>query len=377
MGMKYVHSVCSEIPRGGVGGIAYHAMDQMNRRGFLKKGFIMNQNKGGNIGPLTKFFFPPKPPYFPIDSYYSIRNTIFDNFVAQMMPKDADIFHGWIGHGMKSFERAKAMGIRTVTHGASLHPVDQNKILVEEFAKYKVNDAPLSAKTVDKYVKELRNVEYIAASCDVSKDSFIQNGYPEENVFETPFGVDTEKYTPGEKTDDIFRAIFIGTVGLRKGPQYLLDAWTKWKANNKELVILGPIESTIAPIMAPFRNSKDVRWVKWSDDLKKMCNDSSVFILPALEEGGTTLAQMTAMACGLPCIVTHATYFPVRDGKEGLIIDERDLTQIKEALKYFKDNPSEVKRMGKNARKRAEKYTWDYYGQTLEKMFKEIMERGS
>ncbi|MBI4014490.1 MAG: glycosyltransferase family 4 protein [Candidatus Aenigmarchaeota archaeon] len=374
MQIKYVHSVCSEIPRGGVGGIAYHAIGEMNKRGFLRKAYIMNWNKGGDVGKLTRFFFPPKPPHFPVDAYYAVRNALFDSFVAATIPRDADIFHGWIGHGMKSFAKARTLGIKTVTHGASLHPVEQNKILMDEFARYKINDAPLSAKTVDGYVKELKNVQYIAASCDVSAESFVRQGWDESHVFETPFGVDTTRYTPGTKSDDVFRAIFIGTVGLRKGPQYLLPAWSSWKdKGDSELVMLGPLEGTVQPIMKPFANEKGVTWVKWSDDLKGMCNEASVFVLPALEEGGTTLAQLTAMACGLPCIVTHATYFPVRDGKEGIIINERNVKQIKDALKYFKDNPSETRRMGRNARKRAEKYTWDNYGRSLEKMFKAIM----
>src|SRR3989344_5295348 len=300
MQIKYVHSVCSEIPRGGVGGIAYHAIDEMNKRGFLRKAYIMNWNKGGNVGKLARFFFPPKPPYFPIDVYYSMRNRMFDSFVAATMPQDANIFHGWIGHGMKSFAKAKTLGIKTVTHGASLHPVEQNKILTEEFAKYKINDAPLSAKTVESYVKELKNVQYIAASCDVSAESFVRQGWDKSCVFETPFGVDTDKYTPGTKSDDVFRAIFIGTVGLRKGPHYLLSAWASWKnKGDSELVILGPLEGTVTQIMKPFANEPGVRWVKWSDDLKKMCNNASVFVLLALEEGGTTLAQLTAMACDL------------------------------------------------------------------------------
>jgi glycosyltransferase involved in cell wall biosynthesis len=375
MTIRYVHSVCSEIPKGGVGGLAFHAMDQMDKRGMLERGIILNRNTGTKINNLKKFYFPPKPPFFPLSLYYSIRNNLFDGTVSRFFLKDADIFHGWIGHGMRSFEKAKKMGIKTVTNGSSLHPVDQNKILIEEWAKFSVKEPPLSAVTVDNYVKELKNVEFIAASCDVSKESFVNNGFPEENVFETPYGADVDIYTPGEKTDNTFRAISIGTIGLRKGHQYLLPAWKSFvDGDDNELVLLGSVESTIAPIMNKFRNEPTTKWIKWSDNLKKMCNDSSVFILPALEEGGTTLAQLTAMACGIPCIVTPATYYPVRDGKEGLIIEERSEKAIQDALKYFKDNPSEVKRMGKNARERAEIFTWDNYGVSMEKMFKTIVE---
>jgi glycosyltransferase involved in cell wall biosynthesis len=53
----------------------------------------------------------------------------------------------------------------------------------------------------------------------------------------------------------------------------------------------------------------------------------------------------------------------IKDNKEGFVIPIRDVEAIKEKILYFYNNPNEIKRMGINAHKLAQDYTFEKYGE--------------
>jgi len=55
----------------------------------------------------------------------------------------------------------------------------------------------------------------------------------------------------------------------------------------------------------------------------------------------------------------------IRDGKEGFVVPARDSWALAEKIRYFYDNPDEVKSMGREARRTAEKYTWERFAQEV------------
>jgi len=78
------------------------------------------------------------------------------------------------------------------------------------------------------------------------------------------------------------------------------------------------------------------------------------------------------MASGLPVVLTYNTGSVARDGVDGYVFQIRDVKTLAEKIQYFYDNPSEVKRMGANARSQAEKYSWDSYGRNVADAFVKI-----
>jgi len=103
-------------------------------------------------------------------------------------------------------------------------------------------------------------------------------------------------------------------------------------------------------------------------------NQCSVGIFPSVTEGfGICILEM--MAHARPVIVGMGAGASelVEDGKQGFVVDGRDIDEIQSKIKYFKDNPGEVKRMGLEARKTAEQNTWDIIRKRYVDVYKELI----
>jgi len=168
-----------------------------------------------------------------------------------------------------------------------------------------------------------------------------------------------------------FSVAHIGINGADKGQTYLVQAWQKLKQNAD---FAGNI--TIVGLGTNF-------WAQFgvfsfehisNNKIGKVYCDCSVYVQPSVTEG-FGIPVLEAMAYERPVIVTEGAGACelVEDGKEGFIIPIRDPDAIKDKIEYFHDNPDEVKRMGKNARKKAEKYTWDIIEEKYQKLIMEVL----
>ena len=98
------------------------------------------------------------------------------------------------------------------------------------------------------------------------------------------------------------------------------------------------------------------------DNLTKLYNESDVFIFPTLGEG-YGLVVLEAMSCGLPviCSSNAGGNDAIIDGYNGFVFDAGDNEDMKKKIEWFIENNNEINKMGLNARRTAEKYTWDEY----------------
>jgi glycosyltransferase involved in cell wall biosynthesis len=89
-----------------------------------------------------------------------------------------------------------------------------------------------------------------------------------------------------------------------------------------------------------------------------------VFVYPSLHEG-SAIATYEALASGLPVITTANSGSVVRDSSEGFIVPIRDVEALKEKILLLYGDRQLREEMGRNARKRAEDFTWSAYRRRL------------
>lgn len=251
--MRIIYSIDAKFGGSGIGWIAYNAVAGIYRAGHLARLFV-NSNaqttipralirQWGILGRGIKYL-AAKDSTALLDY---LENTLFDFWVAAQLPT-AHIFHGWNAMCLHSLQRARARGMITVIERASTHPATQTRLMHEEYARWNV---PLQFPTWNyaRMLQEFAQADYITVPSPFARETMLAAGVPAHKLIEIPFGVDLTRFMPADSTRARpFRALFAGTVTLRKGVPYLLDAWRQLQWRDAELWIVG----AIAPDFVPF-----------------------------------------------------------------------------------------------------------------------------
>ena len=283
---------------------------------------------------------------------------IFDFWVRRHMPP-CDIFHTW-EYLEKSLQKAKTQGIQT--------------ILDIQMAPVLYVDGKPTPYQKAAYLKYPELIDYFIAPSEFTKDILLQLHIPEEKIFLVPFGVDTAIFRPTETKKEKFICMFAGTLCERKGTRLLLQAWEELNLQDAELVLCGNIKKEFRGTLHTYKNRlKNLRTTGSISENKLMreYQQASIFVFPSLVEGSAKVTY-EALACGLPVVTTKNAGSVVEDGVSGYIIPDMDVQSIKEKMRYLYDNPQETIRIGKNARLRAEQYTWKHYGENIMELYERI-----
>ena len=273
------------------------------------------------------------------------------------LPLDFDIYHtqDCIGGNALSLLKKKvsAPTIRTVHH------VDEFRgPLLTKLQEDSINLCDVKV-TVSEYwkkkLKEVYGVDSHVVHNGVDVKRFDPDGYPK----------------PERNGVDI---LFVGGLEARKGLEHLFLAVENLlpRHPNTRLTVLGRSgmtstqefdERRLFSILAKRLGiGRNVRFLEQVSDeqlptLYALCD---VLVLPSRMEGWG-LALMEAMAMMKPVVATRVGGIPelVEDGKTGYLVDLGDVLGLSEAITRLIENPSLRKKMGRQGRLSAKKYTWD------------------
>lgn len=226
---------------------------------------------------------------------------------------------------------------------------------------------------IERKEEEVKLADHIFVASSVTKNSLLEIGVEPEKISVIPYGAPIDYFQPQSKTDDCFRALFVGRVSPRKGVHYLLQAWQELRLNNAELVFVG---TNMFPT-GWFEQYKNIyRHVPSVPHtlLNQYYSSASVLVFPSLVEG-FGLVLLEAMACGIPVITTPNTAGPdiLTDGVEGFIVPIRDIEALKEKLEWCHTHPTELAEMGRAARRKAEQLNWGLYRQRLANQVRSLL----
>lgn len=217
--------------------------------------------------------------------------------------------------------------------------------------------------------------DLILAGSQYVVDELSASGVPNRKCRVVPYGVDVHRYrrvSQVPKDHHPLHVLFLGSVGLRKGIPYLLQAAAKL-SDSIIVRIVGPLNcakdrvTNMAPhnttICGPVPRSEVGTHLEWAD----------VLCLPSLCEGSASVTY-EALAAGLPVICTHNTGSVVRNGRDGYIIPIRDSEAIADRIETLVHDQKLLRDMSQSARARAEEYSWDRYGERLADAVTNILE---
>lgn len=377
--VKVIYSVGVKLAGGGFGNIAYHAVRGIHRSGHLAK--VIALGVGRTDLPEEKIIRVPYPlplralgRLLPAAAFYTLKDSYFDGMAARHVD-GSHIFHGWLNMMSRSAERARRQGALIVTNGSSSHPATQKRLVEEEYRKYGLRFKAMSDVSLGRMSRELTVADHILAASTFVYNSMIENGIAEDKISLVPFGVDSQRFRPLEKKEGPFTALFVGTVCLRKGIQYLLAAWERLSLKDAHLLVAGSVTPDAAPLVQGYRGQQSIQFLGHHRQTEELYRRADLFVFPSIEEG-SALVTYEAMASGLPIIVSDNSGSVARDGVDGYVIPIRNVSAsggLEEKIQYLYEHDNVRQAMGRAARERVEGYTWERYGDEVVAAYRRLV----
>ena len=260
----------------------------------------------------------------------------FGRFVAGNL-MECDVYMGLSGSTLLAGKEAQRRGARYVCDRGSTHIRFQDQILREEYAKWGLQSEEVDPRTIAIEEAEYAQADLITVPSNFVKRTFMDQGVPEEKLRVLPYGVNLSRFSPvGEPVVGRFDILFVGGMGLRKGVQYLVQAYNKLSHPAKSLTFVGapsPLVIDLLKTRGLWPQDAQVLGHVPQTELKHLMSKSHVLVLPSIEEG-LALVQAQAMACGCPVIATPNTGSEnlFTDGEEGFIVKASDVVALHDKL---------------------------------------------
>jgi glycosyltransferase involved in cell wall biosynthesis len=280
-----------------------------------------------------------------------------------------DVVQSMMGFSGEAFRRADEIGALKVVDCPNSHPTSYYGYWQRECDLWCPGErVPIPQHAFAQMSRELQDADVILCPSNFVRDTMLLNGIDPNKCFVSPFGVDTSTFTPRLAPPQKPRFISVGTICVRKGHQYLFQAFQKVRAAlpEAELICVGEVKRD-------FRRE----WPKWKGTfthypalphakLAELLRATTAFVLPSCEEGFARVLS-EALATGLPLIASYESGATtvVQDGVEGFIVSRRP-EEIAAAMIRLGQDFALNQKMGEAALKiGAIRNTWQDYGDRL------------
>ena len=328
--------------------------------------------------PYMAFPWKHRLPNSVIRQWEHISATTFGAYVARYL-STCDLYVGLSGSTLAAGQIAHQRGVRYVCDRGSSHIRTQDQLLREEYDQWGVPFEGIDLRTIVREEAEYQEADCITVPSRFVLNSFLQQGISAEKMRLLPYGVNLSRFKPvGQPDEGRFDILFVGGMSLRKGVQYLVQAYQRISHPAKSLTFVGAPSSALITLL-------DARGLWPSDarvlghipqiELKSLMSRSHALVLPSIEEG-LAMVQAQAMACGCPVVASYNTGSEdlFDDGQEGFIVPIRDVHALAERLQHLADHPEDRVIMGQRALERVHALGgWRDYGEKAMAIYSEML----
>jgi glycosyltransferase involved in cell wall biosynthesis len=307
-----------------------------------------------------------------LSNYPSILS--FDNWVSKKLTK-CDIFHSFSSFATKSHKIAKnKYNAITIVERGSSHINLQNTLLKEEYAIWNLPYIEINNNIINRELEEYTICDFITVQSSFAEDTFIKMGVSKNKIIKMPLGVNTDLFRKYKKKDDIFRVLYAGTMSIRKGSLYLLEAISKLNLPNFEFVFNGHISPELKPFISKYESKITFLGSRPFNELAELYSQASVFVLPTIEDGFAKVIT-EAMACGVPVIATTNCSGPdvITNAIDGFVIPIRNVDIIIEKILILYEDKYLQEQMSHNAELKAKiSLSYNTYGNRVYNKYLEL-----
>lgn len=208
---------------------------------------------------------------------------------------------------------------------------------------------------------------------ETERNQLISLGIHPEKISVIHNGVDTDHFTPLMNIAPKKQILWIGKYVPGKGVEYLLRGFQLFSREYADYTLLmigrGPQKDDCIKMIEDLGLKEKVILRDFVDnkDLPEIYQQSSIFVLPSLEEG-VPRTILEAMACGVPVASTELPQLVKIVSGCGLLFSPRDPEALDAALSTLISDPEIAQACGRQGREKAvSMYSWsDTVSKTLD-----------
>ncbi|HAA29495.1 MAG TPA: glycosyl transferase family 1, partial [Cyanobacteria bacterium UBA8553] len=243
-------------------------------------------------------------------SYQRLIDLVYaslDRHVASHHLQGLNAIYAYEDGAAATFYAAKQQGIYCLYDLPIVFYPTSHQIQTEEAQRFPKLASALDAVKepawkLERKQQEIQLADHIFVPSSFVKNSLLEAGVKQETISVIPFGAPIDYFHPQPKIDNVFRALFLGRVGPRKGVHYLLQAWQELNLPEAELLLVGINEFPEGWLEQYTQGVRHIPSLPHAS-LNRYYSSANVLVLPSLVEG-LALVQLEAMACGIPIITT-------------------------------------------------------------------------
>ena len=185
-----------------------------------------------------------------------------------------------------------------------------------------------------------------------ARDKFVEAGFPIGKMVVKPNFAPTRP-CPENNEEGRSGALFVGRLSPEKGIDTILDAWKKLDISLR-IIGEGPLLELIRENSAEFVT---VLGQKTTEQVAREMSRAAFLVMPSKWYEGFPMVLVEAFAQGLPAIVSRlgAMAEIVEDGVTGLHFEPGDANDFARKVRWAREHPGEMYRMGREARSVYEK----------------------
>ena len=304
--------------------------------------------------------------------FYAQEGRIFSERVNACLDKReldpaVHAFFGFSSGSLETLAYMKARGILTILDQMDLGRIEK-ALEVEESLRWPgwaISTFAVPEELSRRQEKEWELATIILVNSEWSRKALIQQGVVAKKIIVVPLAYEPPPFEkrPEFSRRETLKVLWLGTVTLRKGIQYLIEAAKLVKDAPVEFIIAGPIEISSAALATAPPNMQFLGRIT-RDKASTIFRQAQVFVLPTLSDG-FAITQLEAMGHGLPVIATPNCGQVVTHGSDGLIIPPADPVALAEAVLNFEKNRADLPAMSERARLKANQFSLKHYHESF------------
>lgn len=256
----------------------------------------------------------------------------------------------------------------------------------EKDRAFTMRPADWAILAVEKQNYKKENFKKIISVSEVVKNEIVQcYNVPKEDITVIPNGVDINEFNLDTERRENLREklkinennillMFAGYEFERKGLRNIIEALSMLPEEAKLLMVGKDNPSKYQKLALELNIQNRVIFVGFVNKIQDYYAASDIFVFPTRYEP-FGLAITEAMASGLPVITSKIAGAAeiMTDSYDCLLLENpRDSTELADKIRELISDERFRAKMGKNARKTAEKYSWDNVAEKTVEVYEEV-----